>query len=105
MPTRYGSYLIPRPGLMLALAGLILTIATLWLGAPAAAQFRLGFPIGIGMIAPAYDDRYSPSDSWEDRRSNKPRNARRARSANERHAKVARRKEPAKTDSKPSGAF
>jgi len=110
VPTRYGSCRVPRPRLSLALAGLILTAPGL--GVPAAAQFMIGLPFGMGMITPPVQE-YAPSPSppshssasSADRKSHRVRHAQRARSANERHATEARTSAPAKSDSKSSGAF
>jgi hypothetical protein len=103
MPAQYSFCLTRRLGLPYALAGLILMIA-----APAAAQFRIGpggFGMGIELMSPPVQQappvqQYNPPPS-----SRKARNARRVSAANERHAKVARAKAPAKSDSNSSGAF
>jgi hypothetical protein len=99
MPAPYSFCLIRRLGLPHALAGLILMIA-----APAAAQFMIGsggLGIGIGIPPPAQQSAPPaqqsnpppPSRHVAERRSNKPRNARREAPA------------PAKSDSNSSGAF
>lgn len=111
MPAQYGWYLIQRSGLRLALAGSILTIATLWLLVPAAAQFgigsavEMGMGMGMGMLSPPVQQNASrpSSGSSAEHRSNRTRSARRTSSASERHE--ARTKVPAKSDSNSSGAF
>jgi hypothetical protein len=108
MPAQYSFYLIRRGGLPLALAGLILMTAAPWLGVPAAAQFRIGRGgFGMGLMSPPVQQ-YAPpppSDNVAEHKSNKVKHAQRASAANERHAKAARTKARAKSDSNSSGAF
>ena len=114
MPAQYGLYLIRRRGLPLALAGSILTIATLWLARPGAAQFMIGpggfgMGMGMGMMSPPMQQ-YAPPpppphSSSAEHKSYNAKNARRAGSANEGHAKEAPANVPAKSDSNSSGAF
>jgi hypothetical protein len=120
MSARHSFHSTRRAGLTLALASLILAITAPWLAMPAAAQFMIGRGMGMGigmgidmMPPPAQPQNAPPPPSSPrpdhkyraEHKSSKAKNAESASVADEKHAKDAPAKSPAKSDSNSSGAF